>query len=90
MSTRCVEAAGFEVVDRVPMFVLMNYPADTTSRLARYAWTALVAPAALAEPLGWAVGAMLYPLERALVRRMRESPSTELRRAMCIWTPRCS
>lgn len=77
-STRCVEAVGIEVVDRVPMFVLMNYPADTTSRLARYAWTAMVAPAALGEPIGWALGAALYPLERALVRRMRESPSTEL------------
>lgn len=77
-STACVEAAGLEVVDRVPMFVLMNYPADTTSRLARWAWTAMVAPAALAEPVGWAVGALLYPLERALLRRKRESPSTEL------------
>jgi SAM-dependent methyltransferase len=77
-SVRCVEAAGFEIVDRVPMFVLMNYPADTTSRLARWAWTAMVAPAALAEPIGGLVGAVLYPLERALVRRMRESPSTEL------------
>ena len=77
-SVRCVEAAGFEVVDRVPMFVLMNYPADTTSRLARWGWTAMVAPAALAEPIGGLIGAMLYPLERALVRRMRESPSTEL------------
>jgi len=77
-SVRCVEAAGFEIVDRVPMFVLMNYPADTTSRLARWAWTAMVAPAALAEPIGGLVGAVLYPLERVLVRRMRESPSTEL------------
>ena len=77
-STRCVESAGFEVVDRVPMFVLMNYPADTTSRLARLAWTAMVAPAALGEPIGWALGALLFPIERALVRRMRESPSTEL------------
>jgi hypothetical protein len=60
------------------MFVLMNYPADTTSRLARWAWTAMVAPAVLGEPLGWALGATLYPLERALVRLKRESPSTEL------------
>jgi len=60
------------------MFVLMNYPADTRSRIARWAWTALVAPAMLAEPLGWLLGAALYPLERALVRAKRESPSTEL------------
>jgi SAM-dependent methyltransferase len=77
-SRRLVEVAGFEVVERVPMFVLMNYPADTTTPLARWGWTALVAPAMLAEPLGWLVGALLYPLERVLVRLKRESPSTEL------------
>jgi SAM-dependent methyltransferase len=77
-SRQCVEAAGFDVVERVPMFVLMNYPADTTSKLARWAWTAMVAPAALAEPIGWAVGALLYPVEKALLKRTKESPSTEL------------
>jgi SAM-dependent methyltransferase len=77
-SARLLEAAGFEIVERVPMFVLMNYPADTTSRLARWAWTAMVAPAMLGEPLGWALGAALYPIERALVRAVKESPSTEL------------
>ena len=77
-STRAVEAAGFEVISRVPMFVLMNYPADSTSKLARWAWTAMVAPATLGEPVGWALGAALYQLERALVRVKRESTSTEL------------
>lgn len=77
-STRAVEAAGLEVIDRVPMFVLMNYPADTTSKLARVAWKAMVAPVLLGEPVGWALGALLYPFEKALVRAKRESPSTEL------------
>jgi SAM-dependent methyltransferase len=77
-SVRLVEAAGFEIVDRAPMFVMMNYPADTTVRLARWAWTAMVAPAMLGEPFGWALGAALYPFERVLVRALKESPSTEL------------
>jgi len=77
-SVRLVESAGFTVVERVPMFVLMNYPADTRSRLVRWAWTAMVAPAMLAEPLGWLLGAALFPIERALVGLKRESPSTEL------------
>ena len=77
-SRRLVEAAGFEIVRRIPMFVLMNYPADTRSRLARWAWTGMVAPAMLAEPLGWLLGATLYPVERALVAIKHESPSTEL------------
>lgn len=77
-SERLVREAGLEIVARVPMFVLMNYPADTRSRLARWGWTAMVAPAALAEPLGWLVGAGLYPLERWLTAQCRESPSTEI------------
>jgi SAM-dependent methyltransferase len=77
-SERLVRQAGFEIVDRVPMFVLMNYPADTRSRLARLGWTAMVAPAAVAEPLGWLVGAALYPLERWLTATCRESWSTEI------------
>ena len=32
----------------------------------------------LAEPLGWLLGALIYPIEKALVRLMREGPSTEL------------
>ena len=73
-----LKAAGFEIVDRRPMFVLMNYPADTRSMLVKLAWTGLVGPAAVAEPLGWAIGALLYPVERALTRILRQSPSTEV------------
>lgn len=70
--------AGFEVVRRVPMFVLMNYPADTSSRLARWAWTAMVAPALLNDRLGGLLGRLLYPIERRLLGSRKESPSTEL------------
>jgi len=77
-SARLVEEAGFEILGRVPMFVLMNYPADSRSRLARWGWTAMVSPAMVAEPLGWLVGAALYPIERRLVQKFSESPSTEL------------
>ncbi len=77
-SVRRVEQAGFEILGRVPMFVIMNYPADTRWRMLRWAWTAMVSPAMLAEPLGWIVGKALYPIERRLVRRVEESPTTEL------------
>jgi SAM-dependent methyltransferase len=70
--------AGFEIVARVPMFVLMNYPSDTRSRLARLAWTAMVAPSALVAPLGWVLGAALYPFERWLTATLTESPTTEI------------
>lgn len=78
-SERLVREAGFEVARRVPMFVLMNYPADTRSRLARLFWTVFVAaPASVAEPLGWAVGAGLYPIESWLTAARQESPTTEI------------
>ena len=77
-SEAAVRQAGLQIVRRVPMFVVMNHPTDSRSRLARLAWTAMVAPAALAEPLGWLVGAALYPLDLALTNVMRESPTTEI------------
>lgn len=77
-SERLVRQAGFEIVRRAPMFVLMNYPADSRGRVARWAWTAMVAPAAVAEPLGWMVGAALAPLDSWLTSWMRESPTTEI------------
>jgi SAM-dependent methyltransferase len=77
-SEAAVHAAGLQVVGRVPMFVLMNYPADTRRRMARWLWTGMVAPAALLPPLGWLLGAALYPLELQLVGSRRESPTTEI------------
>ena len=77
-SEDAVRAAGFEIVERVPMFVLMNYPTDSTSRLARLGWTAMVSPAALADPLGWLVGAALAPIDTWLTSVVRESPTTEI------------
>lgn len=77
-TTAALDAAGLAVVERVPMFVLMNYPADARSALARWAWTLMVAPAMVSDLAGGVLGAVLSPLERRLVRRLRESPSTEL------------
>jgi SAM-dependent methyltransferase len=77
-SERAVRAAGLEVIRRVPMFVLMNHPTDSRSALARWGWTALVAPAALAEPLGWLLGAVLYPIDLWLTSIRNESPTTEI------------
>jgi SAM-dependent methyltransferase len=73
-----LERQGFEIVERRPMFVLMNAPPDSRSRLRRAWWLAVAGTASLAEPLGFAVGAILYPFERQLVRRRTESASTEL------------
>ena len=76
--TGALGQAGLEIVERVPMFVLMNYPADSDSKLVRWAWTAMVSPAMVSDLLGGLLGRVLFPLERRLVRTVRESPSTEL------------
>jgi hypothetical protein len=38
----------------------------------------MVAPAALAEPLGWLLGAVLAPIDLGLTAVCRESPTTEV------------
>ncbi len=76
--TRAVEAAGFEVVRRVPMFVLLNTPVDARARIARWYWTAVSAAVARGDLVGKVLGAALYPLELALLKVVREGPSTEL------------
>jgi SAM-dependent methyltransferase len=73
-----LRGAGFEPLLRRPMFVLMNYPVDSSSVLHRLCWRTLVLAMAAWNPLGAVVGAVLYPLERLLVARLREGPSTEL------------
>lgn len=71
-------ACGFEIVERRPMYVLMNGAPDTRNPLARWLWLAIAGTVSLGEPVGWLVGAMLYPLELRLVSVLRESQSVEM------------
>lgn len=75
--TTALGRAGFEVVRRVPMLVLMNAQVDAPIGW-RKAWGGMLRAATLTTPTGWLAGAALYPLERQLSRRLRESPTTEL------------
>jgi SAM-dependent methyltransferase len=75
---RLLRCAGFVPLARRPMFVLMNYPADTTARLAQLAWTALVGPSVVSDRLGGFIGRALFALERRLVQWVEESPTTEI------------
>lgn len=75
---RQLDALGLEVIERRPMFVLMNAPIDTRSQTLRTAWGLFGRLLSLAPALGAPLGALLYPIERALVGLLRESPSTEL------------
>jgi SAM-dependent methyltransferase len=69
---------GFEVLERRPMFFLMNEPVDSGSRLARLRWYAIAGPIAMRNALGILIGAALYPLEWLLVSTRKESPATEM------------
>ena len=73
----CAEA-GLEIVERRPMFVLLNSPVDSRSRALHASWRVVTKLAMTRNRLGTLVGAVLYPLELALVSRLREGPSTEL------------
>ena len=75
---RAVTDAGFEVLRRRPVFCLMNAPLDSKSRLLWRWWTGLHDLASRRHRLGAATGALLYPMELAIVACLREGPSTEL------------
>ncbi len=70
---------GFQVVERRPMFVLMNTPWDSNSKFLKKFWQ-MVTKAV--QSYDWAgqkiVGSTLYPMELALVSTFKESPATEI------------
>lgn len=73
-----LERNGFEIVRRTPMFVLMNEPVDTTSRIRRLSWTVFLKCVSQSEVVGYITGFLLYPLELVLTRLCRESATTEI------------
>jgi GT2 family glycosyltransferase/glycosyltransferase involved in cell wall biosynthesis/SAM-dependent methyltransferase len=70
--------AGFEVLSRRPVFVLMSAPVDTRSRTRKLAWGALQKIVSRSELAGKMAGAVLYPLEILLSTMLRESACTKL------------
>jgi SAM-dependent methyltransferase len=69
---------GFEPIERRPMFVLMNAPVDSDNRLLNRFWFLLHKGLSRVRIAGKLVGGALYPIELALVRLLRESPTTEI------------
>jgi SAM-dependent methyltransferase len=70
--------AGFEIVDRQPVFVLMNEPVDDPGPLVRRTWAYIRRIAARGEAAGYLLGACLFPIELVLSRLLSESPTTEM------------
>jgi hypothetical protein len=75
---RLLGEAGFTVVSRRPMFVLMNTPLNSGSRVLRLWWQLIMTLATRWPRLGGILGALVYPVERVLLRFVSEGPSTEL------------
>jgi SAM-dependent methyltransferase len=75
---RGLSAAGFEPVLRLPMFVLLNTPVDSRSRLHRLFWRGLAGVSRRSHRLGGLLGAALYLPELGLTAVASEGPSTEL------------
>ena len=69
--------AGFDIVRRVPMLVLMNAQVDAPF-MWRKMWGGALRAVTMTELTGWLAGAALYPVDRGLTRWLPESPTTEL------------
>jgi SAM-dependent methyltransferase len=69
---------GFDVVCRVPMFVVMEEPLDSASSLYSFLWKAVTYPVRHSELAGSIIGGLLYPIELFLTKILEESPTTEI------------
>jgi len=76
--TGLLRRAGLTIESRRPLFVLMNTPIDSDSRFLRRSWTAVNLLVRRGPRYGQAVGALLFPVELALIRLLKEGPSTEI------------
>lgn len=75
---QALDHAGLRVVERRPMFHLLNRPMDSRSRLLWLWWRCVEKVAAKSYFLAGVLAAIVYPLESVLVRLRREGVSTEI------------
>jgi 2-polyprenyl-3-methyl-5-hydroxy-6-metoxy-1,4-benzoquinol methylase len=72
------ENAGLEVVSHKPFMILSNYPADSKNKLLHAYWFLLENTVALIKPLGHLFGAILFPIEKFLLKKVKDGPSSEI------------
>jgi len=73
-----LDKAGFDIIERVPMFYLMGYPVDTSSSWPGMMWNLLMYPVRKSELIGMIYAALLYLPEMLCISLFAESPTTEL------------
>lgn len=76
---RILQESGFKIVDRIPMFVIMNAPVDTNRRVLTSTWKLIRTTTRKGKFASNFSGCMLYPLELILTSIAKEGPSTELK-----------
>lgn len=73
-----LQATGFEILERSPMFYLMNAPVDSDGVMIHRFWNSIKKIASNGETFGSLIGCALYPIELLLISISKESPSTEI------------
>jgi len=69
-----LNSTNFRVRSRVPMFVLMNYPIDSSRTVLKFLWQGMMMLVNKVEFLGFVIGGLLYPVELVLTSLLKESP----------------
>ena len=75
---RIVVSTGFQIIERRPMFYLLNTPVDTRSHLHQLLWKLISLIVQKCKITGLAIGGALFPLELILTSLTNEGPSTEM------------
>jgi ubiquinone/menaquinone biosynthesis C-methylase UbiE len=69
---------GFEIVARVPNYVLMNDPVDAKGKFYPRVWNTLTSISRRSKALDGVIWPVLYPLEMLLTSVYKESPAQEI------------
>jgi SAM-dependent methyltransferase len=75
---RTLTSAGFRIVSRKPVFVLMNQPLDCRNRAYAFLWKVLSRVIQTSDFVGYSAGVCLSALDLYLTGVMHESPTTEI------------
>jgi hypothetical protein len=75
---RSLKKNGFEIIERRPMFHLMNAPVDSDSRWLHRWWSAVMFTCRHSYTLGGLLAMLVFPLEYLFVMVRKEGVSTEI------------
>ena len=76
--SRVLRRSGFDIIQRRPIFVIMEAPVDSTSVLHKRFWRTWRRLVSQRESFGWVAGAIAFPVELALSVCVSEGPSIEM------------